>query len=94
MLSYTTLRLLDLVKMVNIRENEGLYSVFPHCYIQWRQGMESALGSGGFVRSHAGEFEVLSSPISVFLLDESRVPGEELDKSKGMVVQLLRLERA
>ena len=29
-----------------------------------------------------------------FLLDESRVPGEELDKSKGLVAQLLRLERA
>ena len=93
MLSYTTLRLLDLVKMVNIRENEGLYLVFPHCYIQWRQGMESVLGSGGFVRSHAGEFEVLSSQHRYFLLDESCVPGEELDKSKGLVAQLLRLER-
>ena len=29
-----------------------------------------------------------------FLLDESRVSGEELDKSKGLVAQLLRLERA
>ena len=29
-----------------------------------------------------------------FLLGESRVPGEELDKSKGLVAQLLRLERA
>ena len=75
MLSYTTLRLLDLVKMVNIRENEGLYSVFPHCYIQWRQGMESALGSGGFVRSHAGEFEVLSSPISVFFAGRKPCAG-------------------
>ena len=28
-----------------------------------------------------------------FLLDESCVPGEELDKSKGLVAQLLRLER-
>ena len=66
MLSYTTLRLLDLVKMVNIRENEGLYLVFPHCYIQWRQGMESAPGSGGLVRSDAGGFEVLSSSTSAF----------------------------
>ena len=29
-----------------------------------------------------------------FLLDESRVSGEELDKSNGLVAQLLRLERA
>lgn len=28
------------------------------------------------------------------MLDESRVPGEVLDKSKGLVAQLLRLERA
>ena len=56
--------------------------------------MESVLGSGGFVRSHAGEFEVLSSQHRYFLLDESCVPGEELDKSKGLVAQLLRLERA
>ena len=49
--------------------------------------MKSASGSGGFVRSHAGEVEVLSSPTSAFLLDESCVPGEELDKSKDWVAQ-------
>ncbi|WP_368509187.1 hypothetical protein [uncultured Bilophila sp.] len=65
-LSYTTLLLLDLVKTENVCENEWLSPVFPHCYIQWRQGMESASGSGGLVRSHAGGFEVLSSPTSAF----------------------------
>ena len=74
-LSYTTLRLLDLVKMVNIRENEGLYSVFPHCYIQWRQGMESASGCCGLVCSHAGEFEVLSSPTSAFFVGRKSCVG-------------------
>lgn len=34
---------------------------------------------------HAGEVEVLSSPTSAFLLDESRVQGEELDKSEDWV---------
>jgi len=44
--------------------------------------------------SHAGEVEVLSSPTSAFLLDESRVPGEELDKSEDWVAQFLRMECA
>lgn len=68
MLSYTALLLLDLVKTGNIRENEGLPWGVSHCYIQWRQGMESSAGGGGIVRSHAGEPEILSSPAPRFFV--------------------------
>ena len=93
-LSYTTLLLLDLVKMGNVRENEGLPPVFP-----------IVIYNGGKAWKAPQEVAALFAPMPEglkyyrpqhrhFLLDESRVPGEELDKSKGLVAQLLRLERA
>ena len=93
-LSYTTLLLLDLVKTGKVRENEGLPPVFP-----------IVIYNGGKAWKAPQEVAALFAPMPEglkyyrpqhrhFLLDESRVPGEELDKSKGMVVQLLRLERA
>ena len=56
--------------------------------------MESSAGDVGIVRFHVESLKFYRPQHRRFLLDESRVPGEELDKSKGMVVQLLRLERA
>lgn len=93
-LSYTTLLLLDLVKTENVCENEGLTPVFP-----------IVIYNGGKAWKAPQEVAALFAPMPEslkyyrpqhrhFLLDESRVPGEELDKSKGLVAQLLRLERA
>ena len=93
-LSYTTLLLLDLVKTGKVRENEGLPPVFP-----------IVIYNGGKAWKAPQEVAALFAPMPEglkyyrpqhrhFLLDESRVPGEELDKSKGLVAQLLRLERA
>ena len=56
--------------------------------------MESSAGDVGIVRVHVESLKFYRPQHRRFLLDESRVPGEELDKSKGLVVQLLRLERA
>ena len=56
--------------------------------------MESSAGDVGIVRFHVESLKFYRPQHRRFLMDESRVPGEELDKSKGMVVQLLRLERA
>ena len=93
-LSYTTLLLLDLVKTGKVRENEGLPPVFP-----------IVIYNGGKAWKAPQEVATLFAPMPEslkyyrpqhrhILLDESRVPGEELDKSKGLVAQLLRLERA
>lgn len=93
-LSYTTLLLLDLVKTGKVRENEGLPPVFP-----------IVIYNGGKAWKAPQEVAALFAPMPEglkyyrpqhrhFLLDESRVPGEELDKSKGLAAQLLRLERA
>lgn len=93
-LSYTTLLLLDLVKTGKVRENEGLPPVFP-----------IVIYNGGKAWKAPQEVAALFAPMPEglkyyrpqhrhFLLDESRVSGEELDKSKGLVAQLLRLERA
>lgn len=93
-LSYTTLLLLDLVKTGKVRENEGLPPVFP-----------IVIYNGGKAWKAPQEVATLFAPMPEslkyyrpqhrhFLLDESRVSGEELDKSKGLVAQLLRLERA
>ena len=91
---YTTLLLLDLVKTGKVRENEGLPPVFP-----------IVIYNGGKAWKAPQEVATLFAPMPEslkyyrpqhrhFLLDESRVPGEELDKSKGLAAQLLRLERA
>ena len=93
-LSYTTLLLLDLVKTGKVRENEGLPPVFP-----------IVIYNGGKAWKAPQEVAALFAPMPEglkyyrpqhrhFLLDESRVSGEELDKSNGLVAQLLRLERA
>lgn len=93
-LSYTTLLLLDLVKTGKVRENEGLPPVFP-----------IVIYNGGKAWKAPQEVAALFAPMPEglkyyrpqhrhFLLDESRVSGEELDKSKGLAAQLLRLERA
>ena len=93
-LSYTPLLLLDLVKTGNVRENEGLPPVFP-----------IVIYNGGKAWKAPQEVTALFAPMPEslkyyrpqhrhFLLDESRVPGEKLDISKGLVTQLLRLERA
>ena len=93
-LSYTPLLLLDLVKTGKVRENEGLPPVFP-----------IVIYNGGKAWKAPQEVAALFAPMPEglkyyrpqhrhFLLDESRVSGEELDKSKGLVAQLLRLERA
>ena len=93
-LSYTTLLLLDLVKTGNIRESEGLPPVFP-----------IVIYNGGKAWKAPQEVAALFAPMPEslkfyrpqhrhFLLDESRVSGDELDKSKGLVALLLRLERA
>ena len=93
-LSYTTLLLLDLVKTGKVRENEGFPPVSP-----------IVIYNGGKAWKAPQEVAALFAPMPEglkyyrpqhrhFLLDESRVSGEELDKSKGLVAQLLRLERA
>lgn len=93
-LSYTALLLLDLIKTGRVHEGEGLPPVFP-----------IVIYNGGKAWKAPQEVATLFAPMPEslkyyrpqhrhFLLDESRVPGEVLDKSKGLVAQLLRLERA
>ena len=93
-LSYTTLLLLDLVKTGSVRENEGLPPVFP-----------IVIYNGGRAWKAPQDVEALFAPMPEslkmyrprhrhFLLDESRVPADALDKSRGLAAQLLKLERA
>lgn len=93
-LSYTALLLLDLIKTGKVHEGEGLPPVFP-----------IVIYNGGKAWKAPQEVATLFAPMPEslkyyrpqhrhFLLDESRVPGEVLDKSRGLVAQLLKLERA
>ena len=93
-LSYTTLLLLDLVKTGSVRENEGLPPVFP-----------IVIYNGGRAWKAPQDVEALFAPMPEslkmyrprhrhFFLDESRVPADALDKSRGLAAQLLKLERA
>lgn len=93
-LSYTALLLLDLVKTGSVHEGEGLPPVFP-----------IVIYNGGKAWKAPQEVATLFAPMPEslkhyrpqhrhFLLDESRVSGDKLDKNKGLVAQLLRLERA
>lgn len=92
--SYTALLLLDLIKTGKVHEGEGLPPVFP-----------IVTYNGGKAWKAPQEVATLFAPMPEslkyyrpqhrhFLLDESRVPGEVLDKSRGLVAQLLKLERA
>ena len=45
--------------------------------------MESASGSGGLVRSHAGEFEVLSAPTSAFFAGRKPSAGRRAGLKQG-----------
>lgn len=92
--SYTALLLLDLVRTGAVREHEGLPPVFP-----------IVIYNGSRVWKAPRELTALFAPMPeslkpyrprhrYFLLDESRVSGEDLDKSQGLAALLLRLERA
>lgn len=56
--------------------------------------MESSAGDVGIVRFHVESLKFYRPQHRRFLLDESRVPGEELDKSEDWVAQFLRMECA
>ena len=93
-LSYTTLLLLDLVKTGNVRENEGLPPVFPIVIYNGGKAWKAPQDVAALFAPMPESLKYYRPQHRHFLLDESRVSGEELDKSKGLVAQLLRLERA
>jgi len=94
MLSCTTLLLPDLVKTGNFRENEGLSLVFPIVIYNGGKTWKAPQEGVALFAPMPESLKFYRSQHRHFLLDESRVSGDELDKSKGLVAQLLRLERA
>lgn len=93
-LSYTTLLLLDLVKTGNVHENEGLPPVFPIVIYNGGKAWKAPQDVAALFAPMPESLKYYRPQHRHFLLDESRVSGDELDKSKGLVAQLLRLERA
>ena len=93
-LSYTTLLLLDLVKTGKVRENDGLPPVFPIVIYNGGKAWKAPQDVAALFAPMPESLKYYRPQHRHFLLDESRVSGEELDKSKGLVAQLLRLERA
>ena len=93
-LSYTTLLLLDLVKTGNVRENEGLPPVFPIVIYNGSKTWKAPQEVAALFAPMPESLKFYRPQHRHFLLDESRVPGDELDRSRGLVAQLLRLERA
>ena len=93
-LSYTTLLLLDLVKTGKVRENDGLPPVFPIVIYNGGKAWKAPQDVAALFAPMPESLKYYRPQHRHFLLDESRVSGEELDKSNGLVAQLLRLERA
>ena len=93
-LSYTTLLLLDLVKTGNVHEHEGLPPVFPIVIYNGGKAWKAPQDVAALFAPMPESLKFYRPQHRHFLLDESRVSGDELDKSKGLVAQLLRLERA
>ena len=93
-LSYTTLLLLDLVKSGNVSEYEGLPSVFPIVIYNGGKAWKSPQEVAELFAPMPESLKFYRPQQRHFLLDESRVSKEELDKSEGLVAQLLKLERA
>ena len=94
MLSYTALLLPELVKTGNIRENEDLPPVFPIVIYNGNKAWKAPQEVAALFAPMPESLKFYCPRHRDFLLDESRVSGDELDKSKGLVAQLLRLERA
>ena len=93
-LSYATLLLLDLVKTGKVRENDGLPPVFPIVIYNGGKAWKAPQDVAALFAPMPESLKYYRPQHRHFLLDESRVSGEELDKSNGLVAQLLRLERA
>ncbi len=94
MLSYTVLLLLDLIKSGALPENEGLPPVFPIVIYNGGREWKAPQDVAKLFAPMPEGLKAYCPRHRYFLLDESRVSGAELEKSKGLVAQLLRLERA
>ena len=93
-LSYTTLLLLDLVKTGAVREHEGLPPVFPIVIYNGSKAWKAPQEVSALFAPMPESLKFYCPQHRHFLLDESRVPKDELDRSQGLAAQLLRLERA
>lgn len=93
-LSYTALLLLDLVKTGKVHEGEGLPPVFSIVIYNGGKAWKAPQEVAALFAPMPGSLKHYCPQHRHFLLDESRVSGDELDKSQGLVAQLLKLERA
>jgi len=93
-LSYTALLLLDLVKTGKVQESEGLPPVFPIVIYNGGKAWKAPQDVATLFAPMPESLKVYRPQHRHFLLDESRVPKDELDRNKGLAAQLLRLERA
>ena len=93
-LSYTTLLLLDLVKTGKVNEKEGLPPVFPIVIYNGGTAWKAPEDVAALFAPMPESLECYRPQHRYFLLDESRVSRDDLNKSKGLAAQLLRLERA
>ena len=94
LLSYTALLLLDLVKSGKIHEGEGLPPVFPIVIYHGSRAWNAPQEVAELFAPMPDGLKLYCPRHRHFLLDESSVPGETLARNKGLVAQLLRLERA
>ncbi|WP_165073189.1 Rpn family recombination-promoting nuclease/putative transposase, partial [Desulfovibrio sp. ZJ200] len=78
----------------NVRENEGLPPVFPIVIYNGGKAWKAPQDVAALFAPMPESLKFYRPQHRHFLLDESSVSGDELDKSTGLVAQLLRLERA
>ncbi len=93
-LGYTALLWQDLIKEGSIKVGDKLPPVFPIVLYNGANNWTAARDTAELLPPITGPLAAYQPRQKYFLLDEGRVPEEELTASDGLVALLLRLERA
>jgi len=93
-LGYTALLWQDLIKEGTIKVGDTLPPVFPIVLYNGANKWTAARDTAELLPPITGPLAAYQPRQKYFLLDEGRIPEEELRASEGLVALLLRLERA
>ena len=93
-LSYTALLLLDLIKTKQIKKKEKLPAVFPIVIYNGIKAWKAPLKVEELFSTMPESLKVYCPQQRYFLLDEGQISENDLEKSQGLVKELVKLERA
>ncbi len=92
-LSYTSLLLLDLIKTGKVKKGNKLPPVFPIVIYNGIKPWKEKQSVEELFSTMPESLRVYCPNQRYFLLDEGQVPEDDLEKSQGLVKELVKLER-